>query len=487
MIFCAYYSRVIWLKKRFFLIFAAICLSVPVLGSLRERYVWLGGRFYPQNAAILTLPQGLSGNAAVLRKFKNLHWLDLRGTGLKPGEYREIAAVIPRERILWELDFQGQRLDGRTRVVQVRHLSSEDVEALCCLPGLRRVDGKLCWDYPQLLRLAQKKPDCNIEYTVELGGICYSSQETAPVPGKCSREEVERALHRLPKVQKMDLRQAELPAQEARLLARRHPKTTFTWTEKLGDIRFSTDAVELDISGTPLPSTAPIEDLLPYLPRLQKLIACDCGLDSETMAALGQRYPHIRFVWRVKLGPLSARTDDTWFAPITKRQLIGGHDVDELKYCTDMECIDLGHCWIDNCEWARDMKNLRYLVLADTKVRDLSPLSGLKKLTYLELFVTPVKDYSPLVGCTGLEDLNLGYTYGDPAPLVEMTWLKNLWWGGIHHVPWYGGRNPAALLRQALPDTKLMFYAGSSTGLGWRELPHYYEMRDIIGMYYMKG
>ena len=77
-----------------------------------------------------------------------------------------------------------------------------------------------------------------------------------------------------------------------------------------------------------------IEDLLPNLPRLQKLIACDCGLDSETMADLGRRYPHIRFVWRVKLGPLSARTDDTWFAPITKHQLIGGHDVDELKYYT---------------------------------------------------------------------------------------------------------------------------------------------------------
>ena len=98
-----------------------------------------------------------------------------------------------------------------------------------------------------------------------------------------------------------------------------------------------------------------------------------------------------------------------------------------------------------------------------------------------------MRDYSPLLGCTGLEDLNLGYTYGDPAPIAKMTWLRNLWWGGIHHVPWYRGEDPAALLRQGLPNTKLMFYAGSSTGLGWRELPHYYEMRDRIGMYYMRG
>ena len=28
-----------------------------------------------------------------------------------------------------------------------------------------------------------------------------------------------------------------------------------------------------------------------------------------------------------------------------------------------MECIDLGHCWISHCEWARNMKNLRYALL----------------------------------------------------------------------------------------------------------------------------
>ena len=152
-----------------------------------------------------------------------------------------------------------------------------------------------------------------------------------------------------------------------------------------------------------------------------------------------------------------------------------------------MECIDLGHCWISHCEWAREMPNLRYLVLADTYVKDLSPLSGLKKLTYLELFVTPVRDYSPLLGCTGLEDLNLGYTYGDPTPIAQMTWLKNLWWGGIHYVPWVNGQSPAAMLQHGLPDTKVTLYAGSSTGMGWRNLPHYYEMRDKIGMYYMSG
>ena len=81
------------MKKRFFLIFAAICLCVPVLGQLRSRYVWFGGRFYPRNTAVLALPRGLPEDAAALREFSNLQWLDLRGTGLKPETYRVLAAA----------------------------------------------------------------------------------------------------------------------------------------------------------------------------------------------------------------------------------------------------------------------------------------------------------------------------------------------------------------------------------------------------------
>lgn len=466
-----------------------VLLAAAVLAwdGFHSRYAVIGGRLYDRQATVAVL-EGESPETLELSKiFPHLRWLDLRQTPLTPAQLRTVQAEALGIRLLWTLRFQGRRVDGRARAVQVRHLSNADVDALCCLPALRRVDGQLCRDYPQLLALKKRLPQCRVEYTVTLGGICMSGEERLPTPGPCTPAQVESALPLLPQVKCMDLRGTGLPGTEARRLAGAHPECKFLWTETLGGQSFSTDVRVLDLSGTPLTGTAALEELLPWLPQLQKVIACDCGLESKTMAALAQRYPKIRFVWRVKLGPLSARTDDTWFAPITKRQLIGGSDADELKYCTDMECIDLGHCWISHCSWAKNMKKLRYLVLADTNIRDLSPLAGLKSLTYLELFVTPVRDYRPLLGCTGLEDLNLGYTYGDPAPIAQMHWLRNLWWGGIHHVPHYRGEEPAALLRQALPDTRLMFYAGSSTGLGWRELPHYYEMRDKIGMYYMKG
>lgn len=470
--------------KRFFLL-SLVLLGVTIGKWFFHTHVVLGGQIYPRNATVLVLPEPVP--AEKLCQFERLYWVDLRGRGLTVGEYEQIARAAGDSKILWELDFQGHRVEANVREIQVEHLTPADVEALDCLTRLRLVRGEGCRDYPQLLDLRRRHPGCQVNYRVALGGTDMSCWEAAPVPGECTEGDIRQALALLPRVRRMDLRGTGLPPEQARALAKDYPSIFFVWEENWGGVRFSTDQREIDLSGVTLEDTAELEALLPFLKNVRKIILCDCGLPSPVLADLNDRYPSIRIVWRVKLGPLTARTDDTWFAPITKRTLIGGHDADELKYCTDMECIDLGHCWIRDCEWARGMKNLRYLVLADTYVKDLSPLSGLKNLVYLELFVTPVRDYSPLLGCTGLEDLNLGYTYGDPTPIAQMTWLKNLWWGGIHYVPWVNGENPAALLRSGLPDTRITLYAGSSTGQGWRSLPHYYEMRDRIGMYYMTG
>ena len=150
-----------------------------------------------------------------------------------------------------------------------------------------------------------------------------------------------------------------------------------------------------------------------------------------------------------------------------------------------MVCIDIGHNrGVTHCQWAANMPKLKYLVIADTNIKDLSPLAGLQELVFLEVFMSPVRDYRPLLDCPALEDLNLGYTYGDPTPVMQMTWLKRLWWPGALRVLNWNVRNQ---LRQNLPDAKMNFVAGSSTGEGWRTGQHYYAMRDLMGMPYMTG
>ena len=122
--------------------------------------------------------------------------------------------------------------------------------------------------------------------------------------------------------------------------------------------------------------------------------------------------------------------------------------------------------------------NLEYLILAHTEVQYIDAISNCKKLKYLELDWSCIRDVSPLVECTALEDLNLGKTWPDITPILEMTWLKNL-----YMIQGSGG--DAWKCTQALPNTRVVASGEYTVSNGWRHLPNYYKMRDILGMYYM--
>lgn len=264
-------------------------------------------------------------------------------------------------------------------------------------------------------------------------------------------------------------------------LAKRFPEIHFIFDITIGDHTLRTDATEIDISNTPMETTEAIEDLLPCFHDLQKVVMCNCGISSEEMDALNQRHEAIRFVWSVTLAEMEFRTDAVHFTPNRWGLKCTDENIYDLRYCTDMVCVDVGHAFrLTNCDWAAYMPNLKYLILAETGISDLTPLTDHKNLIYLELFLSKVKDYSPLITCKALEDLNLCYTQGDYKPIAEITWLKRLWWSGC----W----KARTKLPELMPESVTMeFLSLSSTGRGWREGQNYYDMRDFIGMDYMVG
>ena len=255
----------------------------------------------------------------------------------------------------------------------------------------------------------------------------------------------------------------------------------FVFDVTIGDHVLRTDATEIDISNTPMESTAQIEALLPCFQDLEKVVMCNCGISSQEMDALNQRHEDVRFVWSVNLAGMEFRTDAVHFTPNRWGLKCTDENIYDLRYCVDMVCVDVGHAFrLTNCEWVRYMPNLKYLILAETGISDLTPLTDHKNLIFLELFLSKVKDYSPLTTCKALEDLNLCYTQGDYKPIAEMTWLKRLWWSGS----W----KARTKLPELMPESVTMeFLSLSSTGRGWREGQNYYDMRDFIGMEYMVG
>lgn len=243
-----------------------------------------------------------------------------------------------------------------------------------------------------------------------------------------------------------------------------------------GDQTYPADSTELSLSGVSLEE---VEAALPLFPNLQKVILSDTGADDEALDALNRAYPDISIVWTVQIGRFSIRTDAIWFYTADDLS-ITNESIQKLRYCTEMVAVDIGHMKnITDCTWLETMPHVKYLILADSSITDISPVAGLKELIYLELFNLKLDDYSPLLGCTALQDLCLGNTHADPEPLSHMTWLHNLhWYRGLFEA---STREAVSRLPEQLPQTNVMLDVTGKIGNPWRSMANYYVFRDIIG------
>lgn len=401
-----------------------------------------------------------------------------------------LQARRPDCKVFYNVEIDGTLFDCETTALFLRDAEKLDLEQL--LSGFPRLrDVRFTGDLPsveQLALLAERFPEVCFTWEVTLGDVTADSGDqtlTLPEGGGLPLSRLDQLLRYLPALTTLDLGAIDQPEEALLALERGHPGLTILWDMEILGQRFHRGATEVDLTGIPVTDVAALEERLLMMPELERVILSDCGLSSPEMDALDQRHPDIRFIWTVDLGGIPLRTDATWFCPNKYYIKVSDRDLEDLRYCYDMVCIDIGHNRdVTHCQWAANMPHLRYLVIADTNIKDLSPLAGLEELVFLEVFTSPVRDYTPLLQCPGLEDLNLGYTYGDPTPVIGMTWLKRLWWPGSLRVLNWNVRNQ---LRTAMPDAKMNFVAGSSTGEGWRAGEHYYAMRDMMGMPYMTG
>ena len=513
------------LKTVLIILWTAFILAMGILAVAvaLEKNVFYHGQLYPKNQTVL----------------------DIREKNLTYADYCAIAEKLPDTIIIWTAPLSGGAQVSDQTEITVTDLTSEDVDMLATFPDLRKVQAEACTNYPELMALQKAKPECSVSYRVKLGGKTYSQDaKTVLVPGlnreqatllnylpclervdadgctnyalllevanahpmwqveyrvrlgedvfaqdtvsaaarKCTYVELQEKLTALPELKELILVDPEASKEELAQLREAYPEVRIHWQLDILGVEATDETVELDLSGVEVTSLAALEQKLERLPLLEKVIMSDCGLDNETMAAFREKKrADYKVVWTVHFTSIcKARTDDIIFMPIQQDEYLFNRKshVENLRYCEDMICVDLGHAPISDVSWAAYMPHLKYLILAHTEVKDISPLSSCKELVFLELDHSLVKDYSPLLGCTALEDLNLGKTSGSEEPILKMTWLKNLWWMGA------GGSRRLAIT-EALPDTNLVIPGNYTVGQGWRKLPNYYAMRDLLGMPYM--
>ncbi len=505
-------------KKMHIRIALLLAAAGLALGLLLSQYVMVDFRVYPRAAQTL----------------------DLTGREVTVSHYEKLRRKLPGCDIIWQVPLSGGSRDSRSRTITISSLSREDVAAVAFFPDLQTIDARSCRDYEWLLELVKAYPELRIDYSVPLGAdrfspndrqievrnvpqedfsrlaclprleevICAGGADAPALMRYCHdagidfsiragdrvleeftrnaavtgvTEEQLPLLELLPELKILWLKDPQAAPESLVRLREAMPGTQIHWELELGGIRLSSNQRELDISQGEV-YFPEIREKIAYFPDAETLfLGLRDDIDNQVAAAFREELREkVKLVWVVRLGKkLTARTDDKSFMPVREHvYYFNDKEAYNLRYCEEMECIDIGHMSIHDIAFVKYMPNLTYLILAHTQLNYIEPISTCKKLKFLELDWSPVRDLSPLVGCTGLEDLNLGMTYASFAPIRQMTWLKNLWVIDCNDgVGWQ--------MRQALPNTHVQSSGSATVASGWRRLPNYYAMRDALGMYYM--
>ena len=488
------------------------------------------GKTYDQDTDVLYVTSLTDEDVATLDYFTRLKTVEAQ----ECTDYPQLAALTarrPEVTVEYAVTIDGREYPQDTAVVSISGITEEEINLLTYLPELTAVTAVGCRTPEQMTRLRDFCQEKGLSFALRFGTKTYpDTVEELDVTGVTDGEL--ELLQLLPELKTLHLKNPEADPETVAQLRSTYPKADISWEVEIAGVSFPDDTKEVDLSavldssaaqttagtaaGTQTAagaqtttktqtttgavtgtqstketqSTAPavtlnLEDLekkMSYLSDAKQVFLGKCGLDNEELAALRERVrDSYKLVWTVQLGKkLTARTDDTTFMPVREHvYYFLDEDAYNLRYCEDMLCVDVGHMGLTNIDFVKGMPHLQILILAHNgQLQDISPISSCKELIFLELDWSAVKDFTPLVGCTSLEDLNIGLTYPSVEPLMQMTWLKNLW---------MVDRGGAYQLSQALPDTKIVATANATVGAGWRNLPNYYKMRDMLGMEYMRG
>lgn len=538
-------------RKRMGAVLAMAAVVLGVLGAMGgyffcRNYRVLAGKPYLKTAEVLDLSgvQGVEFDR--LRDFPQLKTLDARGTGMDVASYRMLREANPDCKITWDIPFQGRFLPQDTQEVTVASLTAEEAQALALVPGLSQVDGLECRDYDALELLIDLRPDCQVNYRVDLGGLRWGPGVRSIELQHADAEELAKNLPHLPAVETILLKTALPDPALVSRMQREFPQIGLFYALEDRDVPLDAKATMLSLNQCPL-TLELAQKLIQCYPELREAELLECGLEEEELRQLCDDNPQVFFLWEGSFGPVQLRTDaveaDLSGIPVTDLEALE----QALPYYPKLQKVDLSDCGLENEEldalnkrhedvrfvwtvsvgkvrvrtdslffapvktgqtvYEGQLDNLRYcpdVIAVDVGHMPLKTCDWVRffpKLQYLIIADTGISDITPLADCENLIFLEMFITLcRDYSPLQQCKKLEDLnlcytygpadpvremtW---LKRLWWDGIRYNDKDIADSLPNTEVNLDSGSSTGGGWREGDHYREQRDILGMAYLHG
>ena len=342
-----HYHRRNTASKSSLILALVVCVAAALAVALMfvdSHYIFVNGTAYDSDTKYIDLRGAYSIDVNRLSKLKSLEKLDLRDSSLSEEQAEELSRRMPDCEILWSVPIAGQLVDSNRSELELRAPTEEDFERLRFFDKLEKVTVTDCELYGLMTELSRQDNPWKLVWTVPVGDREYKSTTVSIKLPDATAKDID-MLQYLPNLDAVELSGSEEYRKIAEYAAA-HPECAVNWTVKILDQEVSSRTTELDFSGTKIADISEIEKNLAYLPNLERLVLCDCGLSNEALDELNRKYENIKVIWRVYFGKWSVRTDATAFStqqPEKPTYKLTDDEVTVLKYCTDLEMLDLGH------------------------------------------------------------------------------------------------------------------------------------------------
>ena len=269
----------------------------------------------------------------------------------------------------------------------------------------------------------------------------------------------------------------DLTWQDLLLLQKAAPRADLDYRFVFYGRYLSTLSEEMDLNHSIMSDEgAAVREILPLMKYCKRLDMDSCGVSSEAMAKIRDDYPEMEVIWRIwfAYNQFTMRTDSERLWCANFYPYMWDEYTQELKYLTHLKYLDLGHnLQLHDWSFLRYMPDLEVLILTSSSWESLDMLENCTKLEFLEIipYAHLDLDLQPLEKMTNLEHLNItamGKTENWEV-LLNMKKLKRLWIG--EETGYYLPEGAEKQIREALPDTEIMFRGGGAATGSWRINP----------------
>lgn len=428
-----------------------------------------------------------------LEKYPDLKRLDLTGTTCYDAILEYIAAH-PEVEVTYTVALCGNDYapDTTELTLEPGTFELDDLIAgLKYLPDITSISlpGTALTD-EELTAISSAYPGIAVDYSLELLGQVYDPAVTELDLSMLTSADVEEVVEKLPEftavtaVELMDENgESALTLADVKTLQEALPGAVFNYSFELFGKTVSTSDERIEYYDTPIgnENAQQIRDALDVLTNCTYFKLDNCDVDSTVMAGIRDDYPDVKVVWRIWADYFTMCTDETM---IRMTFDLDNEDISELKYCTDVTYMDIGHnTKLTDISFVEYMPNLECVIVSGSPLTDISYFADHDKLEWLELcFCGQVADISCLNTCDNLKYLNISYSKVSDLSSLENLPLERL--NCMHtNVSWETEQK----FQQWHPDCISVFDGKQPYGYGWRYndygytfFEYYANMREVF-------